>query len=429
MPQDSQRHLLITGCTGYIGSRVVSLALQRGYRLTLLSRSKPEMESQGSWRWFAWNLTDDVPAKAFMPDAGFGPVDAVIHAAHQWTSDKPESENENIVGAGTLCAAVRTAGIRRLVVTSTVSASGNALNQYGRIRAAVEALLNGPNEIAARIGLIYGGPQVGQWATLCGIVQKLPILPMIGLKSDVQPIHLDEVCEGLIRLATVPDLKNTLYVLAAGHPLAFGKFLKSLARHRFGRNLRLIPIPLTLALLMTGVVNVIPFLPRIDKERILGLAGLPTLESEPGLQELGLKLIPLADRLVAEMPGRRRRLIAEGTILLRYIAGARPRMGMVIKYVRGVERFAGGRPAVLPGPPKWCPALMALWEPVGADVNSELWNRAQLALQVADASGDSGFSAYDYRGDGVLKSLWRFLVAAVTEVLLLPVRLILGRSR
>ncbi|MGE5505885.1 MAG: NAD-dependent epimerase/dehydratase family protein [Actinomycetota bacterium] len=286
-------NLLITGATGYIGDRLVEMALAAGHSVTVLGR-RP---SARPVRNVPWDLDRPVP------DDAFAGVDAVIHLAHQWQKgDEPEGEDANTTGTRALLDAARRHGVARFVFGSTIVARPDALNKYGRNKALTEGLLQRPGEVAARIGLVYGGALQALWGTMCRVAGLGPVLPMLGVDQPVQPIHRDEVCEGLLRLATLPTLSQTVYVLAGSQPMTFGAFLKLIARQRLGRRLWLLPIPLKLALAAVDLLALVPGLPKVGRERVLGLAGMRTLASAADLAAIGLTLRSPAEALKAERP-------------------------------------------------------------------------------------------------------------------------------
>lgn len=291
---------MITGGTGYIGARLVSLARRQGHRITLLSRHPETPGNDSSIRQFHWTLGEQPPLDAFAEGAGFGTVDVLVYLAHEWHSGRPEKTDKNLSGTEKLLTAARARNVGRIVFCSSVSARQGALNRYGRVKWAIEQLLKPPAEIVARIGLVYGGPSSGQWGTLSAMVRATPILPVPYAGTLVQPIHLDEVCAGLLALSEAPDLKKSVYGLAGVEPLSFGRFLKLVAHNLYDRRLSVIPIPAWLALAGAGITGILPFVPSVDRERILGAAGIPTIETAADLAELGLSLRPVAESLASE---------------------------------------------------------------------------------------------------------------------------------
>ena len=229
----------------------------------------------------------------------FGPIDALIHLAHQWTSSRSEAEDENLTGTAAILDAARTAGVQRIIYGSTVSARKDALNRYGRNKWAVEQLFEAPGQVSARIGLVYGGSEAGQWGVLSKMVSRLPLLPVPGASTLVQPIHVDEVCAGLLRLAERPTLSKPFYGLASAEAIEFGQFLKYVAQFRHNRKLRIISVPIWLALIGASFTGILPFIPTVDKERILGVSGIQTMKTAKDLLELEVLLEDLEINLVA----------------------------------------------------------------------------------------------------------------------------------
>ena len=291
---------MITGGTGYVGTRFVEFVRQRGHRVTLLCRQPGTFPGGPAIRCFEWSLGAPPPAAAFLSDLPFGAVDTMLHLAHQWQSDKPESDDENVQGSAALFSAAREHEVGRIVYCSSVSARKDAPNRYGRVKWAVETLLSGKNETAARVGLVYGGPAVGQWGTLGAMVRATPVLPIPFPGTLVQPIHLDEVCAGLLSLAERPSLGKRTHGLATAEPIAFGRFLQQVARIVFGRSIIIVPIPVWLGLAIAEATRLVPFLPTVDRERVLGLAGVPTIDTATDLAAMGLSPRSLADGLAGE---------------------------------------------------------------------------------------------------------------------------------
>ncbi len=288
-------HLLVTGGTGYIGSRLVELATGRGDNVTLLVRDAREPGEPGT-RKIGWRLGERPAAEAFRSD-DWGNVDAVLHLAHDWNSEETDEEL-NFEGTRLLLTAARENNVPRFVFCSSIAARPDSINRYGRIKARVETLFTGSNDVAARIGLVYGGPQKAMWGAICGILRLSPVLPMFGTDKPVQPIHLDEVCDSLLGLAAMETPGRRVYGVAGPDAVTFGDFLRQVSVQMCGRKLHLIPLPISLTLFAVSIFNKLPGLPVIDKERILGIAGLRHMPCAEDIAELGLNIRPLHEGLV-----------------------------------------------------------------------------------------------------------------------------------
>jgi hypothetical protein len=127
----------------------------------------------------------------------------------------------------------------------------------------------------------------------------------------------------------------------------------------------------------------IPFLPTVERERVLGLAGAAPMPSAGDVAALGLSLRDPV-RALENTPAARRRLLAESAVLLRYVTGARVRSpGAIIRLARAMRRDPASRRA-LPWPAMRWPALLRFVEPIRPAMQHGLARRLHLAAMVAD---------------------------------------------
>jgi len=409
MPQ----RLVVTGASGYIGARLVERAQRRGCEVVALG-SQPGGANVTA---IAWRLGEPPRLTAFVG------ATAVVHLAHDWASDRLNGTgpgNANLAGAEILARAAREAGVPRFIFASTTSARPEALNAYGKIKFALEERLKAlPRHdgrvFCARIGLVYGGRERAQYALMAKLT-SLPLLPMIGLDREVQPIHVDEVCDGLLALALDPPAGRQTVVLASPAPVTFGNWLRTLRRARHGRRLLLVPVPIGFALKACDWSKAIPFVPTVERERVLGLAGAAPMPSAEDLAALGLTLRDPADALMDCRPARRR-LIAECRAMLRYVAGMRLRSpGAIIRLARVTRRDPAFRRA-LPWLALHWPGLMRLIEPIRPSMQHGLSRRLHLAAMVVES----------LPAEPMQPGLGTLAKELFLEAVALPFRLVLGR--
>jgi nucleoside-diphosphate-sugar epimerase len=271
--------LLITGASGYIGQRLAQTARARGHHVMVLGRNALD-----GFDVTAWRLGEAVPAQVL---AGAG---AIIHLAHDWSTDS-KSGDANGAATEALARQALAAGVARFVFASSTSSRADAANAYGRSKFASEARLAALPEaagrvVSARIALVYGGPPSGQYGLMRRIAALSPVLPMVGLKRQVQPIHVDEVCAALLTLAERTDLTKNHYVVA-GKAITFGAWLKLLRKAQGKGPLHLIPMPVGLMLLACNLTRLLPGL-TVNRERILGLTGAAPMEVGDDMTALGV---------------------------------------------------------------------------------------------------------------------------------------------
>ena len=420
--------ILVTGAGGYVGSRLCGRALERGLGLVMMGRRRPQTVAEGKAVFRRFNLEEEPSVDAF------DGVDAVIHLAQSGLDGSPDG-GLNLEGSRRLLEAARRASVGRFIFVSSLSARADAAAAYGRNKWEVENLLNREGEVAVRPGLVYGGETRGVYGTLCRLARLGPVLPMVGSEAPVHPIHIDELCDALLAIADLATVPRHLYQLGAPRAMAFRRFVGLIARAREGRRLRVVAVSvetaLRLAALGESLARVIPQLPVVARERILGLADTRVADTEDSLKALGITLGAPGALLAEECGNVRRRLIAEGRTLLAYILGRRSSPAMVRRYVRAMRALGLALPLALPAAAHRMPCLLRLWEPVGSGP-SELMDRLAMAAAIAETTPEGArmFLALHRRPAAVAPLLagLTLLWLAVTETLVLPFRLLLGRG-
>ncbi|MEW9571167.1 UDP-glucose 4-epimerase GalE [Rhodanobacter sp. Si-c] len=150
-------HILVCGGAGYIGSHLVRHLLERGHRVTVFDNlSTGHRAAVGNADFAEGDLLDSAALGRVFARA---PVDAVVHfAALSIVADSvrdPERyRRNNVDGTVNLVRAMRQAGVRRLVFSSSAAVYGNApgewideeapkqpINPYGASKAMAEDAL------------------------------------------------------------------------------------------------------------------------------------------------------------------------------------------------------------------------------------------------------------------------------------------------
>lgn len=127
--------LAITGGTGFVGSRLIALAIEAGHAVRALTRR--EQAERAHLEWVAGDLGDTV-ALARLCDG----ADAVIHVAG--VVNAPTRDGfavGNIHGTGNMLAAAEGAGVRRFVHVSSLAAREPGMSDYGWSKAEAERLV------------------------------------------------------------------------------------------------------------------------------------------------------------------------------------------------------------------------------------------------------------------------------------------------
>jgi nucleoside-diphosphate-sugar epimerase len=370
------KSLIVTGATGYIGRHVVERAQARGFTVIAASRRQP---ASPAVRWIPYQLDGELTPGDFPLAA------TLVHLAAETRAPSAATEALELAAARRLLAIARLRALR-VVHVSSQAARADAPTAYGRAKWQVEQEILRHGGFVVRPGLVYGGDPGGVFAGLVDTVRRLPLLPAILPSPRVQPIHVEDLAEGLLRLAERGDLASGACNLAAEIPVTFTAFLRSIAVHRLRRRRLFIPVP---AVALAAVLRVGGGDGAGQRERLRSLTDLPLLASGSDLAALGLRLRSLACGMHPSGCDRRRQLLREGSALMRYVLGSRAPRELIVRYVQAVERLRDGQPLALP---RWAlrwPCSLAVFDSRtlldGAGAGELLW-RLDAATALAEAS-------------------------------------------
>ncbi|WP_264537409.1 SDR family oxidoreductase [Flavobacterium sp. N1736] len=141
---NSNKTVLVTGGSGYVGTQCILHLLQEGYTVKTtvrsLSKSETVLESLKSGGISSFEKLSFFQAD-LNSDAGWNDAvkdcDYVLHVASPFPAQQPEDENELIIpardGALRVLKAARDAGVKRLVFTSSFAAIGYSIKDQDHV--------------------------------------------------------------------------------------------------------------------------------------------------------------------------------------------------------------------------------------------------------------------------------------------------------
>lgn len=226
---------LVTGATGFIGSRLAHRLLDEGHEVLLLGLKRneveaeylAELEAKGA-RTVLGSVTEP---ESLLP--AVDGVEVVYHlAAAQHEANVPDQlfHDVNVTGTRNMLQAAKAAGVRRFVHGSSIGVYGwieggtvrddsplDPDNIYGVTKLAGEAAVrdfsDGPEWAIVRISEVYGPGDRRLIKMYRGAAKGR--FPMIG-RGDNQHhlIYIDDLLDGLIATAERPGAVGQTFVLA-----------------------------------------------------------------------------------------------------------------------------------------------------------------------------------------------------------------------
>lgn len=251
--------LAITGGTGFVGKAMLGKALAAGHDVRALTR-RPQAAHTGI-EWIEGTLEDHAALDALVAGA-----DAVIHIAGVVNApDRAGFEAGNATGTAAIIAAMKRAGINRLVHVSSLAAREPNLSDYGWSKAQAERHItdSGLNWTMVRPPAIYG-PGDAELLELFQMAARGFVLLPPGGRLSV--IHVDDLADLLLTLAAEQTSVGKIYEADDARPTGWSHtaFAHAIGQAVGRRSVRTVAMPS--ALLRIGAR--IDRLVRGDKARL-----------------------------------------------------------------------------------------------------------------------------------------------------------------
>jgi nucleoside-diphosphate-sugar epimerase len=226
----------LTGANGYVGSVIID-ALRKDAQVLGLVRS-PKGADQTFWSFDA----DPERLANELRDHG---VTHLLHAAWDMKATSiSELKRSCLTGSRNLFAAAWSAGVRRLIFISSISAFDGARSAYGRCKLEVEAMALQADGIVLRLGLVYGERGGGLFENLRQVVRASRFVPMIGAGKTPQYLLHERALAHIVRCAVRGDFdgESRPITVAEPQPIPFRNILAHIAAKE-GRSVSLIRLP------------------------------------------------------------------------------------------------------------------------------------------------------------------------------------------
>jgi NADH dehydrogenase len=186
--------VLVTGGTGFVGTHLVNALARRGHQVAVLARDPGSARNR--YNRPVEKITGNVLDPASLARA-FAGRDAVLHLVGIIHEDGDQTfERMHRDAAANVVAAMKQAGVRRLLHMSAMGSSEDAPSEYGRTKAAGERLVreSGLDWTVFRPSIVFG-PGDGFVSLLAQIVRLNPLfIPVIGPgETRFMPVSIYDV--------------------------------------------------------------------------------------------------------------------------------------------------------------------------------------------------------------------------------------------
>jgi uncharacterized protein YbjT (DUF2867 family) len=227
--------ILVTGATGYVGSRLVTALVADGHEVLTATREPARLERMG---WF-----DDVTPVALDASdaesvheafAAAGQVDVVYYLVH--AIGQPGFRDADRAAAGYVAAAAKAAGVRRIVYLGGFvpdDPDDGALSEHLTSRAEVAQALTldgGPQVVWLGAALIFGAGSTS-FEMLRYVGDRFPVIPIPAwMDNPIDPISIRDVLHYLVAAADGEQVPAGAYDISGPDRTSYHALLKTYAR-------------------------------------------------------------------------------------------------------------------------------------------------------------------------------------------------------
>ncbi|RIV81114.1 complex I NDUFA9 subunit family protein [Aurantiacibacter xanthus] len=281
--------VVLIGGSGFIGRQVAQDLLERGARLRIAARNpekafslKP-LANLGQIQFARCNAADKASVEACVAGA-----DAVVYLVGTFGKNQRALQ---ATGAGVAAAAAAANGAQSFVYVSAIGADATSKTGYFRTKGEGEQLVREafPQATILRPSAVFG--EDGGFVPLfADLAQSLPVLPVFGAESKLQPVWVADLAEAIGNALAAPATHGgKTYEIAGPDQLSMEEINRAIAKGQ-QRDPIVFAVPDTLARLAAAL----PLAP-INRDQLTMLEkGSVASGALPGIDALGVTAKPLS---------------------------------------------------------------------------------------------------------------------------------------
>jgi uncharacterized protein YbjT (DUF2867 family) len=216
---------LVTGATGYVGSRLVHRLLAEGRSVRALAR-RPELLSDVEV------VRGDLLTGSGLEEAleGCSTAYYLVHSMEPATGNGSFAGRDRQMATSFAEAAAR-AGVERIVYLGGIVPDDRSLSSHLRSRLEVEGILLSavPDSTALRASIVIGAGSAS-FRILVRLVERLRVLPLPAWRANrTQPIDERDVVEFLARTPQVPEAAGRSLDVTGPDMMTYGDMIERIA--------------------------------------------------------------------------------------------------------------------------------------------------------------------------------------------------------
>jgi NADH dehydrogenase len=290
--------ILVTGGTGFVGSRIVHALRAENRPVRCLVRDPARGEQLSAWG--AELARGDMTDPASLRAAAEG-CETIVHLVAIIEGKAEEYKNVMYFGTHSLLGAAREAGVRRFILMSAlgVSEETRELTPYFQSKWLMEQEVkhSGLEHVIFRPSFVFG-PGGGVLPTFIRLVRFMPAIPVVGPGTNkLQPIWVDDVAAYYARAVDLPDAAGRTFELGGPDVVTWDELYDRI-KAVLGKRRAKVHLPFGLMRANAAVIEAFPGPTPVTRDQVKMLeAGDNVVTDDAAARIFDLPLVPLEEQL------------------------------------------------------------------------------------------------------------------------------------
>ena len=296
-------HTLVTGATGFVGSRLVPALSEAGHDVSVLVRDATSYDAPAGVTVFEGDLLEPASLEDALENA-----DTVYYLVHSMGSGAGFEYRDRQAARGFERAATG-AGLERVIYLSGLGDDRDGLSEHLQSRREVETLLAaGTYDLTVLRAAVIVGDGSASFRMIRQLATRLPVMVTPRwVHTECQPIAVADVIAYLVGVLEAPETAGETYEIGGPEVLTYREMLEETARKLGGRDPVVLPVPFLTPRLSAYWVDLVTDVPASVAHPLIDGMGNRVVVTDPAIWDvLDVELTPFPVAVERALEAERR---------------------------------------------------------------------------------------------------------------------------